>query len=183
MTSASIFIAIAIFLVILLLLITWREDGEEQARVEAEDQTQRKSRDALRPQELVFRIFSRGDREFIFQMRSPRLQRMYQKERRKVALHWVRRTSCEVSKIMRIHRLASRQSENLEVATEANLLFQYLRLQFICGLLVFLIGIFGPHALHDLASYAGELYQRIGRALPETAAANRVVTSGNPASS
>ena len=183
MTSTSTFIVIGMFLILLLLLMTWGEDEEEQTRGEADDGARRKSRDALRPRELVFRIFSREDREFIFRIRSPRLQRMYQKERRKVALHWVRRTSCEVGQIMRTHRLASRQSENLAVATEANLLFQYLRLQFICGLLAFLIGILGPHALHDLAFYAGELYQRIARALPETPAANPVASSGNPASS
>jgi hypothetical protein len=92
-------------------------------------------------------------------------------------LHWVRQTSREVSKIMRTHRLTSRQSRNLNVGTEADLLIQYLKLQILCGLLIFLIEVFGPHALNDLATYAGELYQRIGRALSETAAANRVAPS------
>jgi hypothetical protein len=113
-------------------------------------------------------------------MRSPRLLRIYQEERRKVALHWVRRTSREVSKIMLTHRLASRQSDNLDAATEAKLLFQYLRLQFVCGLLVFLIKILGPHALNDLASYAGELYQRLGWALADAVDTKGVTSAGNP---
>jgi hypothetical protein len=181
MMTTSIFIIVAVFLAFLLLLKTWKEDGEEQARVEAADRARPKSRDALQPQELVFRIFSRQDREFIFLMRSPGLQRMYQRERRKVALHWVRQTSREVSRIMRTHRLSSRQSHNLNVATEANLLIQFLKLQFLCGLLVLLIRIFGPHALQDLATYAGELYQRIGRALPPASVENCVAPSGNSA--
>jgi hypothetical protein len=45
---------------------------------------------------------------------------------------------------------------------------------------VLLIEALGPHALHDLASYAGELSQLIGRTLPDAAAASRVTSSENP---
>jgi hypothetical protein len=66
------------------------------------------------------------------------------------------------------------------VVAEAKLLWQYLELRFICGLLVLLIETFGPHALHDLASYAGALSQLIGRTLSDSATANRVASSENP---
>jgi len=181
MMSAPIFITLAVFLILLLVLITRREEAEEQASAKADERTQRECRDALQHPELVLRIFSREDMEFISLMRSPRLQRTYQEERRKVALHWVRRTSREVSRIMRTHRLISRQSQNLDGFAEAKLLFQYLKLRAICGLLIFLIIIFGPHALHDLASYAGELYQLIGRAMPDAMSANGVASSENSA--
>jgi hypothetical protein len=177
----TLMMAVGISLVLFLLLLISRENVEQQAGAEPQVRTQYDYRHSLQPTELAFRIFSRQDREFIFQMHSPRLQRMYQAERRRVALHWVRQTSREVSKIMRTHRLASRQSHNLNVATEANLLLPYLKLQFLCGLLVFLIRIFGPHALNDLATSAGELYERIGRALPPASVANRVAPSGNSA--
>jgi hypothetical protein len=180
MISTAIFVAVAIFLVLFLLLIMRREEVEEQESVQADGSTQRECRDTLQHPGLAIRIFSREDREFILLMRSPRLQRIYQEERRKVALHWVRQTSREVSRIMRTHGLIARQSRNLDAGAEAKLFFQYLQLRFICGLLVLLIKTFGPHALHDLASYAGELSQLIGRALPDAAAANHVASSGNP---
>jgi hypothetical protein len=181
MMSTAIFVAVAILLVLFLLLIIRREEVEERESVQADGSTRHDCRDALQHPELVLRIFSREDREFILLMRSPRLQRIYQEERRKVALHWVRRTSREVSGIMRTHRLIARQSRNLDAGAEAKLFFQYLQLRFICGLLVLLIKSFGPHALHDLASYAGELYQLIGRALPDAAVADRVASAGNSA--
>jgi hypothetical protein len=81
---------------------------------------------------------------------------------------------------MRTHRLVARLSRNLDVVAEAKLLWQYLELRFICGMLVLLIETLGPHALHDLASYAGELSQLIGRTLPDAAATNRIASSENP---
>lgn len=180
MMSISIFVLIAIFLV-LLLLITANEEGEERSNAAASERSLVERRDARPPLELVVRIFSREDRDFISQMRSPRLQRIYKEERRQVALHWVRRTSREACRIMRAHRLNSRQSQDLEVATEASLLFQYLNLRLILGLLGLLIRTFGPHALSDLAAHAGELYQRIGRALPDGSLGRSPATSEDAA--
>jgi hypothetical protein len=180
MMSTAIFVAFGILLVFVLLLIARRKEVEEREGERAVAPDQRECRNTLQRPELVLRIFSREDREFVLQMRSPRLQRMYKEERRKVALHWVRKTSREVRMIMRTHRLISRLSRNLDAAAEAKLLWQYLELRFICGLLVLFIETFGPHALHDLASYAGELSQLIGRTLPDAAAANRVASSENP---
>jgi hypothetical protein len=181
MMSISIFVAAAIFLVLLLLALRSGE-AEEQVSGEAQERCPDERRNNLLPLDLVVRIFSRADREFIRRMRSPRLQRIYTEERRKVALHWVRRTSAEVSRIMRTHRLASRQSKDLDAAAEANLLFQYLKLKLVLGILVLLIASVGPDALDDLAAHASELYQRIGRALPEGALGNNPATSGRPAS-
>ena len=179
--STSIFLTCGVILVFLLRLLASGRDGEDQARVAAPERTRRKSGYALQSRELVFRIFSPGDRDFVSSLRSPQLLRMYREERRKVALHWVRRTSREVGEIMRTHRLISRQSHNLNVATEAGLLLQYLELRSLCSLLVLLISIFGPHALNDLATYADGLYHRLARALPENAAVDGVAPSGNSA--
>jgi hypothetical protein len=180
MMSTGIFVAFGILLILVLLMIARRKEVDEREGDRAAAPAQCERRNTLQGQELVLRIFSREDREFVFQMRSPRLQRMYKEERRKVALHWVRKTSREVRMIIRTHRLISRLSRNLDAAAEAKLLWQYLELRLICGLLVLFIETFGPHALHDLASYAGELSQLIGRTLPDSAAANRVASSENP---
>jgi hypothetical protein len=165
MIPALTIVAMVVLLVLLFLFMTGREEVEEQSSAAPDDQTQHMSPDALHPSQLVRRIFSREDRDFILRTHSPRLQRIYQRERRKVALHWVHQTSREVSRIMRIHRLSSRQSPDLHVATEANLFFQYFELRLLCGLLVFLIKLVGPHSLADLASYSGDLYYRFGGAV------------------
>jgi hypothetical protein len=160
-------IALISIIAVLLLVLMLRRTGQD----EAETRSGAESRLGLPGTQIVRRIFCEEDREFISRMHSRRLQRLYQEERRSVALHWVRRTSLEVGRIMRTHRLNSRQSQDLHVAAEAKLFLQYLRLRFLCGLLLFLIYLFGPHAIQHLAFYAGELYQRIGDALPNAAAA------------
>ncbi len=162
--------AAAAFSVALLLLTKRRERLEEvEGPGDSGQQTQNRLRSvpALSPAELAIRIFSPDDREFIARTRSPRLQRLYEEERRKVALQWVRCTSREVSRIMRNHRLGSRQSTNLNVAAETKLFCQYVELRFLCGMLVLLTRVFGPHALMDVASHAGDLYQRLGRAMTD----------------
>jgi hypothetical protein len=118
----------------------------------------------IRREELVGRIFSREDREFIRRTGSVRLQQLYRKERQQLALGWVRTTSRDITKIMRAHRLRSRHSPNLDAGAEAKLMFEYLRLRLLCALLALLIRVFGPHVLGDLAAYANELYQGVGRA-------------------
>jgi hypothetical protein len=173
------FAAVAAFLVLLLLLSTRGEKDEDLATTATRKRDRLGSADALPPAELVLRIFSPKDREFIRLMHSPRLQRLYQEERRKVALHWVRRTSREVSAIMRRHRLNSRYSQNVSVVTETKLFGQYLQLRFLCGVLLFLIQFFGPHALADLATYAGKLYEQLGRAIPDAKSVGQVASSGN----
>jgi hypothetical protein len=180
MISISISIALAILLV-LLLSISGNEESEEPPGPRAPERFLQGGRGTLSPLELVVRIFSREDRKFILRMRSRQLQLLYRAERRKVALHWVRRSSREVSRIMRVHRLASRQSQSLEVAVEAGLLFQFLRLKVLFVLLLLLVRTLGPDALSELAAYAGELSQRIGRALPEGSLGNNPAMSEDPA--
>jgi hypothetical protein len=162
--------AAAAFFVALLLLSNRQEQVEEvEVLGSPGQQTHNRFRSlpAFSPAELANRIFSKDDREFIARTRSPRLQQLYKQERRKVALQWVRCTSREVSRIMRNHRLGSRQSTNLNVAAETKLFCQYAELRFLCGMLLLLIRLFGPHALMDMASHAGELYQRLGRRMTD----------------
>jgi hypothetical protein len=167
MTPTPLLIAIALFLTALLLWITREKENEELSEDGSSDSVEMRFPDGARRAEIVSRVFSSQDEKFISHLDSPRLRRMYQQERRRVALHWVLRTSRDVTRIMSAHRLASRQIQDLDVRTETKLFFQYLRLRLTCALLVLLIKLFGPHFLSDLASHASELYRGIGRVLTE----------------
>lgn len=179
MTLPVLFLILAVFLVVLLLLIMSREEVEGRLSPDLDDPAPCECQYLRLPPQLVLRIFSREDREFISQMHSPRLQRIYRSERRRLALLWVRRTSQEVSKIIMNHRLTARENQNLDVANEGKLFFTYLELRLICGSLIFLIRLFGPHALTDLATCASGLYQSLGRALPDAPGTNRVASPSN----
>lgn len=182
MSPIFIVMIVAVFLLVLMLRIAGRKESERQSGEESREFHRVDFAEGLPHAQIVRTIFSEDDREFISRMGSTRLLRIYQEERRRVALHWVRRISRQVGRIMRTHRLNSRQSQNLHVTAEANLFFQYLRLRFLCGLLLFLIYLFGPHAIQNLAFYAGELYQRVGSALSDAGgAASRVTPSQSAA--
>jgi hypothetical protein len=157
-----IFVALAGFFILLLL-----SADEKIPREETEEGWLASEsvgcRDVLPIGEIASRIFSREDREFVLRLGSRGLRSMYQNERREVALLWVARISRAVGKIMQEHKLASRYSRSLDAVTEAKLVLQYARFRLVCGLLMVLIRIFGPHALGDLAAHVGELYQRISK--------------------
>jgi len=157
--------AAAVFAIVLLLLRT----GDPEPADRATDGPSKSGAipDQLEATALAERIFSREDQEFVARLQSRRLQQLYLEERRRVAVHWVRRTSEDVSGIMRKHRLSSRQSTNLNAATEAKLFWQFVELKFLCGVLQLLARVSGPHVLVNLAAHTGTLYQRIGQALPQ----------------
>jgi hypothetical protein len=162
MTWVCIFVALAGFFVVLLLSADEKAPKEEIGDGWLGPEPVG-CRDVLPIGDLAPRIFSREDREFVLRLGSPSLWSMYQKERREVALLWVARISRGVGKIMLEHKLASRYSRNLDAGIEAKLLLQHLQFRLLCGLLNVLIRIFGPHALGELATHAGELYQRISK--------------------
>jgi hypothetical protein len=176
MTPVFALVIVAVLAVLLLLLKTRDQGAEDFEMGEVDRASWIGSENALAPAELAGRIFSPTDREFIRLMPSPRLQCLYLAERRRIASHWVRQISLELSGVMRRHRLSSRQSSNLNVAAETRLFFQYLELKLLCEMLLLSIQLFGPHAVVNLATRAGELYQQIGRSMPDFASENTAAT-------
>jgi hypothetical protein len=113
------------------------------------------------PEEFVSRIFSPADREFVRGLKAGSIERLFEQERKRVAMVWVRQTSSIIRKVMREHAQAARQSENLEFSTEINILAQFLALMAVCGTLSMAVQITGPLWLGGLAHYA----QRLSRQL------------------
>jgi len=174
-------IAIVVMVVVALVLILL-ESGEPEAighGMKCPKNGRPACASPLLPQEMALRIFSQQDGDFIRLTGSPRLWRIYVRERRKVALQWAYRTSRETRQIMRNHRLRSRESENLNAAVEAKLFFRYVELRLLCGALIVLIRLFGPHVLVNLAAHAGALSYRIGAALPATGFESETAPAGN----
>jgi len=162
-------IPIALLSVLALLLLAsflWSTRNREWEAQPAhlEDPRPLDGNERIRREQLVVRIFSREDRDFIRRTGSVPLQQLYRKERQRLALGWVRTTSRDIAKIMRVHRLRSRHSSNLDAGAETKLMFEYLWLRLLCATLALWIRVFGPHALGDFAAYANGLYQGIGRA-------------------
>src|ERR1700759_3092955 len=73
---------------------------------------------SLCPPEFAARIFWPADWTFVSGEKSPEVVRLFQHERRVVALVWVHQTKDAIHRIMREHTHATRQSQDLRLATE-----------------------------------------------------------------
>jgi len=180
MTEILVFIGIPILVLVLLSLLGATWNIEEDASEDAEEGFQQRCPSDRETAVCIRRIFSPQDREFVERQGSDRLRQIYRAERTRVALYWVRRTSREIGQIMRDHRMASRGSANLQVGRELGLALRWLEFRLICGMLIVLIRLFGPHALKDLATQALEVSKSIGRVLVDSAPANRIAAAGTP---
>jgi hypothetical protein len=119
---------------------------------------------SLCPPEFAARIFSAADWTFVSAERSREIVRLFQHERRVVALVWVHQTKSTIHRIMREHTRVARQSHDLHLATEAKLLAHYFQLVAICDLLILAIQSAGPARVGSLATYAASLSQRFADA-------------------
>lgn len=115
------------------------------------------------PEVFVSRVFSPRDWEFVHGLRATGIERVFRRERKKVALIWVRQTSVMIRKAMREHADAARQSKNLEFSTEINILAQFLILMVVCGILSVAIQTVGPLFLAGLAHFAQRLSHRVAK--------------------
>lgn len=114
---------------------------------------------SLCPPEFAARIFSPADWVFVAAEKSPEVAHFFRQERRIVALVWVHQTKTAIHRIMREHTRLTRQSADLNLATEAKLLGHYFRLVAICDLLTLTIQAAGATRVGALATYAASLSQ------------------------
>lgn len=113
------------------------------------------------PSEFVGRIFSPADWRYVRGMKSPEIEKLFRKERRTVALVWVRQTSFGIRRIMRQHAAIARQSSNLRPATELKIFLQFAALLATCGAIRVGIDLAGPMRIGGLARYAHNLAQQV----------------------
>jgi hypothetical protein len=125
----------------------------------------------LCPAECAERIFSEDDRAFVWELKSPSVQRLFERERKAVALLWIRQMARGIRRVMREHAEAARRSADVRVGTEMRLFAQYGGSMLICGTLLFLTQLGGPLWLRGLAGYAQRLSQRMAEGQRAFAAA------------
>ena len=133
------------------------------------------------PEEFVSRVFSRDDGDFVRKLGASDIERLFQKERRKVALLWVRQTSLMIRKLMAAHARAARQSQNLEFAMEISILAQFVVSMAACAALSFAIQIAGPSVVPSLAQFAQRLSRRMAKVHEAFEASAPTKTAGGTA--
>ncbi len=94
--------------------------------------------------DLGERIFGPQDWDFVSRETSSEIQRTFQRERRVLALAWLRRTRLQVSKVMRAHLVVAQRSEDLQLATEMRLALSYFLFLILCNSLIGWVWLYGP---------------------------------------
>jgi hypothetical protein len=146
MTPLLPFLLLGLLLLVLLVYWAWRSGvysagaGELDEAQEALDALQLE----LLPRPLVAKIFSPQDWEYISTHTSPQIQRRFERERRAIALAWLRQTRGQVGRLMVVHRRIARQSVSLSPAVELRLAAHYFVFLLACDLLLGLIWLRGP---------------------------------------
>ncbi len=116
------------------------------------------------PEELVSRIFSREDADFVAQLNSKPLRAFFLSERKMVARQWVRDTAGSVRRIMREHVSIARSSQDLEIHTELKLYLEYGALEAACALLAVALELSGPVQVRRLSLQVYRLAENLSDA-------------------
>src|SRR5215469_3702823 len=167
------FLGIGLLLVIVLLLLFRRPSApklEHNEPCEADELSHAVSGEVF-PKELANRLFGPEDWEFIAKQRSSRLQREFLRQRKGLALSWLRIVLANATKLIRVHIRAARKSSELEPLDELRVVAEYLVIQLLCLSLGLAIWLRGPVNLNRLVGYADNLLKRLynvtARLLPD----------------
>jgi hypothetical protein len=146
------FLGLTVVLLVLLVYWAWRS----RARVVTIDEFSG-AHEALESVLLRFhavhRIFDPNDLEFMARQSPPEIQRLFQQERKAVAISWLRHTRKQVARLVDLHlRLASYTYEP-SAASEFRLEMKYLSFSLVCHLLIILVRLRGPFHARKMVGY------------------------------
>jgi len=146
------FILIGLLCVVLLLL--WALRGRHSASQDHAPEALPVPEFQRPPRMLVDRIFAERDWIFVATKTGPEIQRIFFRERRQIALFWLRHTRRQAATLMKFHRRAVRRNVELKVGLEMRLATNYITFLFLCGILSALIRARGPFRAKKVANYA-----------------------------
>jgi len=151
------------FGVVLLLMLVLFLLGSAGTQTENDDKArfERAIGEAPCPSQIIQRVFSKRDLEFVEGESSSQLKQMYVNERRRIAIAWIRRTSSELSSTMKEHVRAVRTRQDLQAQDELRVFGQYVGLRCLCGLMLASALVVPPSALREVATYASRLSHRL----------------------
>lgn len=109
---------------------------------------------------MTERIFALEDREFVARQVPKLAQQQFLRERKALALSWLRETRLVLRYLMAFHLKAVRSSRELSPAVEARLAVRYVFFLVVYDLLFALIWLRGPFAARSMVGYAAKTAER-----------------------
>lgn len=156
---------VLIALALLFLLVTFlarpkKAEGGAEAVLEARIALQ-SLQDGLLPSELVGRIFSREDLDFVIEVGAEPVRELFLGLRKRIALNWVRQVRWEVIRLKEFHFGRSRHYARLNLSTEIGLALSFLMLLAECRALQLLIYSAGPYAAPRLLAWTASTATKV----------------------
>lgn len=176
MIQEALFIGIGILLLCLLLLLARshrRAPAEPLSQVEHALRTLEWD---LLPPWSVERVFSSQDHDFILSETSPQIRRLFEQERKNVALLWLHHTRKQVARLMDFHLEAARQNVELKETSEVRVALDYALFLLVYYSLCAIFRLWGPFRVRRLADYAVTAARRM------CLASQGILAAINPAS-
>ena len=173
MVNSGIFITIALVLLILL----WAR-GRRRSSAFVRSRFAPEAAEylvQLPPRDLLERCFSEDDVRFVAGLGAPEVLRLLLRERRRLALEWLRLTGREARRLLGLHVRTVRFAADLRPATEFQLLARAGAFLFTYELLMILVRWYGPlraqayvRSIQGLGSVLAALGSGIARSMPTT---------------
>ena len=110
---------------------------------------------------LAERIFAPQDWDYLRSTAAPEIQRTFLRERKALALTWLRQTRSSLARIMQAHRRAARMHADLQPGQELRLAYQYAIFLSAYSFLYSLVLLRGPFAARSMVTSARSIADRM----------------------
>jgi len=147
--SLALFVLLGLALLVLLYLFARRGDsGVEGGAAALVDARQALTclQTGLLPAELVDRVFNEDDWRFVRSKSGKRVQELFLRERRRIALSWVGQVRRQVLGLKQFHSGQARAYARLDIRTELALALSFASLLALCRVLEAVFYLHGPYA-------------------------------------
>jgi len=169
MSGSLALLAIGLGLIVLLALLFRRTESTTDERHSPKGLSSLPSlRFEDRQQYLADRIFGREDWDFALSHASKEIQRLFLRERKKIALFWLSEIRGQARAAMRLHVSHAGKSERLVPMIELRLAIDYFSVRIKCEFIAVVLLLRGPAGLRSMVGQASHLSDNL-RALLESA--------------
>ncbi|MBZ5695057.1 MAG: hypothetical protein LAN36_06830 [Acidobacteriia bacterium] len=118
-------------------------------------------RSGLLPPELVGRIFSRADLDYVVSEVPESVRALFMKERKKIALSWVNQVRRQILCLRRFYVGSARSYARLSLKTEIELALDFAALLFACRALQVVLYVRGPFAVPSMVESTAAVAARV----------------------
>jgi hypothetical protein len=148
-----------------LVLLVWRRDRARETEDFLSESEGPENVARLPERGLLYRCLSPEDLEFITRRKSRRLEELFVRERRRLAICWLRQTRREASRLYGLHLRSARHAANLRPAAELNLFFAVALFLIVYEAMLGAVWLYGPFQARQFLAFLhslGDLLSRLG---------------------